>query len=346
MTKTFKFIALLAISLSCGFAQLTTTSTTASAAITAGQTTEICLASATGISAPSVTASGTFFLIDAELFQVTGAGSSTTCWKVKRGQQGTGNVAHQSGALAWVGNAATGTGDTSRPFSGGAFVNGPPSGACTASLQYTLPVISTGRIGGTTVGLIYDCVGGQWGPQAYSSFWVSPTNCTFAPTTLTTTNTYIQVGASTVFVLNGTSNAAAGTNTLTCTIPLPTNIQTQKGAIVSDITLFVGSQTTAPTSLGTSTLGTIAFPAAATTEVASTVTPVAIGGTVTTTSPTLITTVTTAGSFLTIKHTYSTTVQLSADRTMLVYTMPFLQSAAAAMTLNTPGLQVHYRVGI
>jgi hypothetical protein len=154
------------------------------------------------------------------------------------------------------------------------------------------------------------------------------------------------VGASAVFVLNGTSNAAAGTNTLTCTIPLPTNIQIQKGAIVSDITLYVGSQTTAPTSLGTSTLGTITFPAAATTEVASTVTPVAIGGTVTTTSPTLITTVTTAGSFLTIKHTYATTVQLSADRQMLVYTMPFLQSAAAAMTLNTPGLQVHYRVGI
>jgi hypothetical protein len=101
----------------------------------------------------------------------------------------------------------------------------------------------------------------------------------------------------------------------------------------------VGSQTTATTSLGISTLGTIIFPAAATSETASAVTPVAAGGTVTTTSPTAITSTTTAGSFLTLKHTYASTVVLDTDLQMLVYTMPFLQSAAAAMALNTLGLQ-------
>lgn len=143
------------------------------------------------------------------------------------------------------------------------------------------------------------------------------------------------LGTSGHVVMQGTSNAAAGTQTLSCSINLPT------GAQLIDINLFIGSQTTAPTSVGTATLGTVTFPAAATTETASTEAPVTIGGTVTTTTPTALTTVTTAGRFLTVKHVFSTAVTV-ADRQQLAYQFPILQSAAAAMVLNTPGLLVHY----
>ncbi len=215
------------------------------------------------------------------------------------------------------------------------FVTIAPTGSCTAANHAILPVIEL------TTGKAWTCTPqGRWG--AVSAFYVPPTQCTTAPTTSTVTNTYPQIGASNIFVLNATTNSAAGTTTITCNIFIPTNVANLQGAELLDIILFVGSQTTAPTSLGTSTLGAITFPAAATTEIASTVTPVATGGTVTTTSPTLITTVTTAGSFLTIKHTYASRVMLSTDLVMLQYTMPFLQSATAVMTINTPGLIVHY----
>jgi hypothetical protein len=325
------------------FAQNTTTSTTLSSAVTANTVQQFCVASATGIAAPLMSAAGTYLVVDKEAVQVTSAGSSSTCWNVKRGQLGTSSAsAHLSGAKVWVGNVATGSGDTARPFTG-AFIGSVPSGSCTASAQYTLPVIFMGNSAGMAAGAaVYTCAGGVWGRLMEQ--YVPPTQCTFAPTTLTTTNTYPQIGASNIFVLNAVSNAAAGTNTLTCTILPPTNNAAFRGAVLVDITLFVGSQVVAPTSLGTSTLGSITFPAAATSETPSTVTPVAAGGTVTTTSPTAITTITTAGSFLTIKHTYGTPLVLNTDLQLLTYTMPFVQSAASAMTLNTPGLLVHYLV--
>jgi hypothetical protein len=315
LSLSFLFAAL-------AFGQVTTTSTTLSA--TVGQSDLfVNVASATGITAAgTLNQTNTILFVDGEAMQVTTV--SGTYIGVQRDTTRT--TPHASGSLVWVGPP--------NYF----FIQDPvPNSACTASQNTNLPRPSLQS------GKVWDCVGGQWGAQAYSSFYVAPTNCTFAPTTSTVTNTYPQVGASTLFVLNGTTNAAAGTTTLVCNIYVPSHVAALKGAYLQDITLFIGSQTTAPTSLGTSTLGSITFPAAATTEVASTVTPVAAGGAVTTTSPTLITTVTTAGSFLTIKHTYASAVRLSTDLQLFQYTMPFLQSAAAVMTLNTPGLLIHYR---
>lgn len=337
--KTLKIAILFLVALAA-FGQLTTTSTTLSAAQT-NTTANWCLASATGVVVPSVTATGSFLVVESEAVQVKAQQGGTGCYLVQRGQLGSVVTSHASGATVWVGNAATSTGDSSRPFSGGPFIPYVPTGSCTASLQYTLPVIVISQIQGAGNGRVITCTpNGSWG--VISAFFVEPSACTFAPTTLTTTNTYIQVGASTVFVLNALSNAAAGTNTLTCNILPPTQVTLKNGAKLLDITLFVGSQTTAPTSLGTATLGSITMPAAATSETPSTVTPVTAGGTVTTVSPTAITTVTTAGSFLTIKHTFATVVDFSTDLQIFRYTMPFLQSAASAMALNTPGLLVHY----
>jgi hypothetical protein len=212
-----------------------------------------------------------------------------------------------------------------------------PGGTCTRTNETVLPVINV------ITSDLFDCQGGNWG-QIMTQY-VPPTQCTFAPTTLTTTNTYPQIGASNVFVLNAVSNAAAGTNTLVCNIMPPTSFLSTRGAVLYDIVSAIGSQVVAPTSLGTSTLGVITLPTpTATTQTASTVTPVT-AGTVTTVGPTTtVTSVTTAGAFLTFRHTYATPPVVTTDLQLLQFTFPFVQSAASAMTLNTPGLWVHYLV--
>jgi hypothetical protein len=320
-------------------AQTATPQTTLSAAIGRGDKT-ITLASNTP-GGYTIQAAGlaplTGIYVDHEYMTIANTGLvGGTTWNVVRGQDLGQLSTHVSGSVVYVG-----------PVGGGGvpFDPGPHDrvGACTSTNFAYLPIIEI------LSGSLMNCdQNGKYTPLGIGEFYVPPTQCTFAPTTLTVTNTYPQVGASNVFVLKGISNAAAGTMTLTCNILVPTSVQALKGAIVSDITLMVASSATGsgvvPTSVGTSTLGTITFPTAATTEVASTVTPVAVGGTVTTVSPTaFLSAVSTDGAFFTFKSTYATVVDLSTDLKMLQYTMPILQSAASVSTLYTPGLVVHYR---
>ena len=319
-----------------GFAA-TTTNTTLSAAMTRGETT-INLASATGMTA-AVTSPVTGIYVDREFMTAVAAVAADgtgTVWTVKRGVGGI-QSAHVSGSVVWIGALNV-------------FDLGPNDrvGSCTASSFPYLPLIEVRS------GTLMNCDGnGKFTPYGVGSFYVPPTNCTFVPTTLTQTSTYPYIGTGLINVLKGISNAAAGTMTLTCNIMVPTAVQALRGAVITDVTLFIASSATGsgvvPTSVGTSTLGAVTFPAAATTEVASTVAPVTIGGTVTTTgagAAGFLAAVTTDGSFYTIKHTYSTVVDLSTDLRILVYTMPFIQSAASVSTLFTPGLLVHYRAAI
>lgn len=322
--KTILFAVLVALlAVSC-FGQTAMTTTTLTRA-TGPNTTTFALASVTGVTAPQPNNSQrTVLFIGRSAYYVTSvSGLNVT---VTRGVKGTyGNEAHLTGATVYVGP------DTSQYFAGTGTVSSPAiRGACTAANIPILPVIDVFS------GSAMTCAAGRWG--VLREVLVDASNCTFIPTTLTTTNILTQVGTSGHMVVQGTSNAAAGTNTLTCNIPLPL------GAQLVDINLFIGSQTTAPTSLGTATLATVTYPTANATETASVEVPVAIGGTVTTTSPTAITTVTTAGRFLTIGHTFATPVVM-ADNAQMIYQMPFLQSAAAAMVLNSPGVLVHYLTG-
>lgn len=302
------------------FAQTyTLTQTTTTAAIAVGDTV-LALTSVTGISAPTTLAVGTRLMIDQEIMDVKAISSLN----VTVGRVPSRNAAHVSGAIVYAG--------APNLF----YSVDPPLGACTLTSTFVTPWINN------TNGNIWNCnAAGRWQRRADFEFYVPPTQCTFFPTTLTQTSTYPFVGASNVFVLNSTTNAATGTLTLSCNILVPSRVTATRGAVITDVTLFVGSQTTAPSALGTATLATITFPAAATTETASTVTPVTIGGTVTTVSPTQLTTVTTAGAFLTTKHTFSTAVDLSTDLRILQFTLPFTNGSAAAMTINTPGLIVH-----
>lgn len=97
-------------------------STTLSGAITA-QALVLTLASATGVVTPSLATgqAGSFLFCNGELMQITGAGSGTANYRVKRGVNGTQAQAHLSGAIVWIGNAATTSNDPSRPFSGELF---------------------------------------------------------------------------------------------------------------------------------------------------------------------------------------------------------------------------------
>lgn len=329
-------LCLFAVAALC-FGQTTTTSTTLNGAMALNDQT-LTLTSSTGVTAAGL-APVTGLYIDREYMTVrntvTADGTGNT-WVVKRSVGGI-QSAHLTGAKVWVGPPSV-------------FDLGPKDrvGACTASTFQYLPIIEV--LSGTQM----NCDGnGKYSPLGVGEFYVPPTQCTWVPTTLTQTSTYTFAGASNVFVLKGISNAAAGTMTLTCNILVPTNVQQLRGAIVTDITLFLASSATGsgvvPTSVGTSTLGSITFSTAAATQTASTVTPVTIGGTVTTlgaSAASFLAAVTTDGSFYSIKHTYSTVVDLSTDLKMLVYTMPILQSAASVSTLFTPGLVVHYRAAI
>lgn len=146
------------------FGQLTTTSTTLSTTVPVVGTTQWCVASATGIVLPNLSTGqkGSYLLVDREVAQVLSQGVTSKCYNVVRGQLGSASASHSSGRTVWVGQPATTSGDTSRPF-GGAFITALPTGACTASDQYTLPVLYVGTgAAGAIPGTPYTCFNGQW----------------------------------------------------------------------------------------------------------------------------------------------------------------------------------------
>jgi hypothetical protein len=124
-----KFLSILLLAFALAFtasAQTPLTSTTLSGSV-ASYTTQFCLASATDVVTPALSSGtlGSYLLVDSEVSQVTGAGTTSTCFKVKRGifanaNQG-GAVSHGSGAKVWVLGQNISTGDPSRPISTAAF---------------------------------------------------------------------------------------------------------------------------------------------------------------------------------------------------------------------------------
>lgn len=175
-----------------------------------------------------------------------------------------------------------------------------------------------------------------------NAMFIEPSTCWFFPTTVTTTTTLITLGASNVPVLNSTTNSAAGSLTLQCYIPIAARITAGKGVTINDVTVMYGLQTSAATSINGAAVSTITFPTAAATETPSTVTPVAIPGSVTQSSTTGNLAVTTAGAFYTSKLTLATPFNVSTDLQALLVTLVFNNTATSVLTVNTPGLMVHY----
>lgn len=130
MKNILKSVALLALSLAAVFGQgqnLAVTNSTVSNALVGSTTlstslpvnqTFACVASATGIVVPSLATGvlGSVFFVDNEAMQVTGAGITSTCFRVKRGILGTPAFPHPNSSVVWIGNPSTSSGDPSRPL--------------------------------------------------------------------------------------------------------------------------------------------------------------------------------------------------------------------------------------
>lgn len=101
MKKLVSTAALAALFAVCACAQTFTLSTTTLATAVLKTDTQVCVASATGISTPTISSPGTMFFVDsAEAMQVVGAGASSTCFMVDRHW---GAAGHNSGAILLLG---------------------------------------------------------------------------------------------------------------------------------------------------------------------------------------------------------------------------------------------------
>jgi hypothetical protein len=174
------------------------------------------------------------------------------------------------------------------------------------------------------------------------SVFISPATCWFFPTTATATTTLTTLGASNVPVLNTTTNSAAGSVTLQCPIRVPDRLTLGKGATINDVTVFYGIQTSAATSINGAAISSITFPTPGATETPSTVTPAAIPGSVTQSTTTGNLAITTAGAFYSSKLTLGTPFNMSTDEQVLYVTLVFNNTATSVLTVNTPGVIVHY----
>ena len=82
------------------------------------------LASVTNVTVPALNTgvAGSYLFLNGEMIQVSGAGAVSGQLRVKRGVNGTPAQFHPSSAIVWIANAATSSGDSSRPFSNALFV--------------------------------------------------------------------------------------------------------------------------------------------------------------------------------------------------------------------------------
>lgn len=173
-----------------------------------------------------------------------------------------------------------------------------------------------------------------------------PGDCAWSATgTLgATTGLNLQAIGASFTSVNSISTTAAGasTDTLTCNIHIPYRTTTGKGAQPLDCVIYYGVQTTALTSVGAPTLSSITMPAPGTAETASTVTPVSLGAvTVTPVIGSANLGTTTAGAFFSEKVSVTTPVFLNTDQQVIQFQQTFVQSAAAAQIVNTPGGVCH-----
>ena len=317
------------------------TTTTLASAITSANTTSINIVSNTNVlyyttSAPTgpggpAAAQSTYLYVDQELMAVNStpilqaAGNYRV--EVRRGIQGTAAAVHLAAATVYVGQPSW-------------FITARPYGVAPALAAPTSFLINVRD--GTFWGVD---AARRWKRVVDAVYFVPAKECAFIPTTLTETTTFPVAGLGTarIPVINSVTNAAAGTDTLTCFFSIPGQRSSGgKGITILDIVALVGSQTVAPTGAAVATLASITFATPATGALANTVTPVSIGGTVTNLVPTALTAVTTAGAFVPVKSTFAPAVTVESDRQVLVYSLLLTQSAASAMTVNSPGLLVHY----
>lgn len=227
MTKTFKTVSLAVLVLMGAFAfgQTSLTQTTLAAAITVGTsgaasgitgsyTTQISLASATGVQTAFNGQPITFVYVDQELFGIlTLAPGQTTIWNALRAQSGTKASAHASGVMALVETVSPQFGG----FSGsGGFQGTDPAinGNCTAANTNVTPWVNI-------------ITGAQWVCSTITNTWAPSWN-----NPLSNPASWIQ--AATIASVAGSTPVAgpyfniSGTNAITG-FTIPVGFDTTKG---------------------------------------------------------------------------------------------------------------------
>lgn len=345
-------------------AQITTTQTTFSSAVTTTTATQVTLTSGTGVVVPTAGANGSFIYVDTEAMQIRSLVSGTT-YNVQRGVLGTKPGTHNTVSIVYVGNVASGSGDSSRPFTG-VFPNSDPAlGSCTPSAQAYLPVVvpATGRVwtcpsSGPQTN-IWSLIGGAMNVvQTTDNIMFVPYSACVGTTTgtLAGSGQGAQLAGSTAVTQISTTNAAgAATHTYTCTVPVPTRTRSNDGIAIQDITFLYGVQTSAlgtqanvlasGTFNGSTVFGRVTYPTPAASQTASTVTPVrADSGTmvITPVVASFNTGTTTAGAFFSARFAPATPFLVNTDNQQLIFTVTFLCTTTVATITNTPGFVVHY----
>lgn len=339
------------------YAQATTTQTTTSAAqskqTSGASVQQLQVASATGITV------GTELYIDKEAELVIGTmPGSTTTFIVQRGFDQTRSAAHANGAIVYAGPTA---GVTGSPF----IQSDPEFGTCVStSLLYTVYI-------NEATGNLWQCSGSTWLNVVDSFDWIGPGNCYYttsggtfaAQTNVGVTGTTglglvsSAAGVASLPVLEvSTTNSGTATNTISCTIPVPSRANVARGVYVVDATFAYGVyQNTAGTQAavlasgtmnGQAVFTTVTLPAAAASETGSTVAPVRWDtGTLTITPVVASANVTslTVGQFYTMKFTPATALAMTSDLTSYQVNLSILCAATTATSIATPGVLVHYR---
>lgn len=372
MNTLNKVLSILVLSAVAAFSQTATTSTTFTTAITGNGVSlaqiTVCVASSTGINAPGFGNTPTTMLFSGrEAFAVNAATSSSTCWIVTRGWNGTKTYAHNSGDTVYVGPTGG--------FGGSPFVNSAPGGGsgspCVVTNELYLPIIVVGSVGNNQQnGMVWNCFSSA-GVQAVSTlnsgagFWY-PTNSpedgpaltdfeVFVPSSSMSCvathatgsagsgdNTYILDGS--VPALKSDTTSGAGTAGISCNLTAAMRLLTGKGITVTSMAVIYGVQTTTATSMATPTISLFNAPVASTSETASSATLVTtaalVGGTLTMTPAVASANLTavSAGQYYTENIALGTPIQMNSDLRTYVFTFAILQSASAIQIMTVPGI--------
>lgn len=340
-------------------AQISVTNTTLNAATTtasAGNNGFISVTSTTGMTA------GVELYLDKEALRVlvTPTGTSGQV-AVQRGYDATMPAKHANSTLVYIGPSTS----TATPGSGPFWYTDPPLGVCAVTDElYNLHInVRTGQF--------WQCVGLTWVNVIDGVMMVGPGNCfyttsggTFAAQSNVgvTGTTGLGLVASAAGVASlpvmevSTTNSGTATNTLSCTIPIPSRVNIAKGVEVVDATFFYGVyQNAAGTQVavlasgtmnGQAVFTTVTMPVPGASETASTVLPVRWdAGTLLITPVVASANVSalTVGQFDSVKFTPATALAMTSDLTVYEVNLTILCTATTATSIATPGVLVHYR---
>lgn len=347
--KTLKLFALSILLAAASFAQLTTQSTTLSAAAvqaTGSSTSNLYdtyyVASTTGMVAQSsLGAYNTWLYVDSEASPVVSV-ISTTAVQVLRGSGtdnlGTVSQAHISGATVLFGpynNFVQGTSLIS-PAGTGVL---DPQGSCVAAQFQYLPLINTAN------GHLIACDAvsstssiwartGQWG-------FVSPAGCGELATTTAVTDDGMVPLATGVVVRKLVTNTTAGTTQITCTItPTSLALSNGKGIIVTGVSLVYGVQGSGGiTSIAAATIQSLTWPAPGGT--AKGTVGSAAGGTLTVTPASVQIAATTSAQFYNEFLSFGTPFYANTNYQTLTFDQ-VITNSTTALTYQIWGLQVYY----